>query len=325
VATEPAQVTAVGTQEHPDEVPGPDTEPVPVDPEILAPPDTKVRRRRRWSTAARIGSVALLAVGAVAIWFVVYSVLLTGLQEHSSQSRLYGRFRSELANETAPLGAPIGRGRPVALLDSRYGGLHRQVVVEGTTSRQMQAGPGHLPSTPLPGQLGDSQIFGRSLTFGAPFAGITKMTAGQTITVTTAEGTFTYQVKQVSYPGAPVLTVKPGQSWLTLVTSIDNSWAGRFGPARTAYVDALMVHGQAQSVPAALPRVGRSSLPMHNDPSALIPLAIWLGVLALAVVAVGWAWKGWGSRQTWLVGAPVLVFVSWGASEALMRFLPNLV
>jgi hypothetical protein len=32
----------------------------------------------------------------------------------------------------------------------------------------------------------------------------------------------------------------------------------------------------------------------------------------------------WGRFETWIVGAPVFLAVLWGTSDALMRFLPNL-
>jgi sortase A len=50
-----------------------------------------------------------------------------------------------------PLGAPVVRLRiPSIGLD--------EIVVEGVGSRQLNAGPGHIPETPLPGEKGNAAI-----------------------------------------------------------------------------------------------------------------------------------------------------------------------
>ena len=187
-------------------------------------------------------------------------------------------------------------------------------------------GPGHVPSTPLPGQIGDSEILGRSLTFGAPFGRITHLRSGDVITVTTGEGTFTYRVEDVRYPGDSLpAPLRAGQSRLTLITAGRGGWLDALAPTHAVYVDALLVHGQAQPVPAALPSAGKSSLPMHNQPDALVPLIFWLEALVVVSVGVVWAWMRWGRRQTWIVGAPLVLAVMWGTGDALAQFMPNLI
>jgi sortase A len=90
------------------------------------------------------------------------------------------------------------------------------------------------------------------------------------------------------------------------------------------YVDALLA-GKAQPVPPGVPAtVSPASLPMHNDPSATVALIFWLEGLVLVTFAASWTWVRWGRFETWIVGAPVFLAVLWGTSDALMRFLPNL-
>src|SRR5207237_730077 len=79
------------------------------------------------------------------------------------------RLQDELANQVAPLG-PTAPGSPVAVLDIPAIGIRDMVVVQGTSPENMTLGPGHLRDTPMPGQAGVSEIFGRRATFGAPFA-----------------------------------------------------------------------------------------------------------------------------------------------------------
>ena len=64
-------------------------------------------------------------------------------------------------------------------------GLENVVVVEGTSSSDLLEGPGHLRDSPLPGQLGESIVMGKSATAGAPFGGIARLRKGDVINVTT--------------------------------------------------------------------------------------------------------------------------------------------
>ena len=128
-------------------------------------------------------------------------------------------FRAELAEGTAPVGGRIAPGSPVAMLQIPPIGLHSVIVVEGTSSADVQAGPGHRRDTPLPGQAGASFIIGRSRTFGAPFARIVHLKKGDPITVDTGEGTFHFSVEAVRRPGDSLTPLDTGAGRLTLVTS----------------------------------------------------------------------------------------------------------
>jgi len=272
-------------------------------------------------------SIALtLGVSALAVWFILYVSVLTAFEEHGSQTRLYEKYRAQLAQETAPLGAPIPVGAPVAMINAKESGIHNLVVVEGSTARQLLQGPGHLRDTPLPGQYGDSVILGRSVTYGAPFRRITNLRPGDRLTVTTGQGVFTYRVQDVRHPGAPLPpTLYSNQSRLTLVTSASDGWRSGWAPTQTVYVDAILQHGQAQPVPAGLPkRVSAASLPMQGNSHALLPLTFWIEGLVVAAAVIGWSWIRWGRWQTWIVGVPILLLILWGASNALVQFLPNL-
>lgn len=281
-------------------------------------------RRLALSRAVVIGASAAVAI--LALWFILFAFVLTSLQERSTQARLYDRYRLELAQETAPLAEPVKVGSPVAMITFPSAGMHNLVVVEGTTSRLLQEGPGHQSSSPLPGQTGDAVLLGRSVTYDSPFGRIADVKAGAPLTITDGEGIFRYRVEDVRYQGdrlPPPLTAQ--QSRVTLVTAVGGGWENGWAPSHTVYLDAMMVKGQPQPVPTGLPTtVSNSSLPMQGDPSGLIPLIFWLEGLVAAVVILVWARARWGRPQTWIAGAPILFIALWGASNALMRFLPNL-
>ena len=55
---------------------------------------------------------------------------------------------------------------------------------------------GPLPGTPLPGEAGNASIAGHRTTYGAPFNRLDELEAGDEILVTTAQGSFTYEVRE---------------------------------------------------------------------------------------------------------------------------------
>ena len=99
-------------------------------------------------------------------------------------------------------------------------------VVEGVGVPDLRKGPGHYPTTPLPGHVGNSGIAGHRTTYGAPFGDLDKLGAGDHIRVTTREGSFEFVVDekngiQVVQPGdLAVLRTDPADTaaHLTLTT-----------------------------------------------------------------------------------------------------------
>lgn len=282
--------------------------------------------RPQLTTAQLTAAIAVAVVGGLALWFVCYALLLSGLQERHSQALLYDRVRQELAAVTAPIGGAIHEGAPVGVLRIPQIGLDNGVFVEGTASADLETGPGHLPDTALPGQAGASVIYGKSSTYGAPFANLASLKPGSTFTAITGQGSFTYTVEDVRFPGDPLPTVlSANQSRLILVGARGHGWRSGWAPTQVYYVDAMMTHGKVQPAPAGRPTAVPADMqPGANDTSRLVPLVLWLELLLVVVVAIAWAALRWVFWKTWLVGAPVLIAVLWGVTNAFMPVLPNL-
>jgi sortase A len=287
------------------------------------------------TTAHRIGPpapgpvVIVLAVvmtaSVIAAFFAVFAFGFSGLQQQRSQRQLYAEFRGLLpGSPNAPsIGGVIPAGTPVALVTSPQAGLRNEVVVEGTSSGTLLAGPGHLPDSPLPGQSGNAVLLGKSATAGAPFAGITDLRRGDVITVRTGQGLFRYTVQGQVVAGGRLPTIPRNGGLLTLVTSAGSGRLGRLASDHLVYVDARL-QGTAIGAPHGRPTtVAPQDLPGHNDPSAWPWVVLWLALLGVATAATWWLWSRWGILQTWLVGAPVLFAVLWGLSDEAMRLLPN--
>ena len=309
--------------------------------EVATTPDPRqprfgLARLRRPQRAARPPTAPLspgtvltvwvcLICALLALWIVLYAMVLSSVQESGSQKQLFAQLREELALGTAPLGGQIEAGSPVAVLRAPEVGIDRAVVVEGTSAGVMRAGPGHRRDTPLPGQPGVSVIYGRSITYGGRFDAITSFAPGDEITVVTGQGTFAYRVDAVRRTGQPLPPpLATDASRLTLVTAESSGWKRGWTVESTVYVDSTLV-GKVQPAPAGRPvAVPANEQPMARDTSALFPLVLWLQALVLVVIATVWARLRWGPWQTWVVAVPLVVALLWGATNSAFALLPNL-
>ena len=304
------------------------------DPAEGAPADEDAPRP---STGRRTGApaptpvsilLALLMVASVAAaFFGAFAFGLSGLQEQRSQHELYATFRGLLspASPVAPYlgGAKIPAGAPVALLSAPQAGLHDTVVVEGTNSGDLLAGPGHLVDSPLPGQAGNSVILGKAATAGAPFARVPNLQPGDAITVRTAQGLFHYTVRGHLVDGGRLPTVPSTSGFLVLGTSAGTGSLASLSPDRVIYVYARL-HGTADPAPHGRPHTVATTAPAGQSDGAAWPLfALWAAVLLAATAACWWLWSTWGLLRTWIVGAPILFAILWALSNEALRLLPN--
>lgn len=271
----------------------------------------------------------LAALSALAAWLLLYAFSLSGFQEASAQHALYATLRSQIAQEIAP---PFGGnsptdniplGKPIAILRVPQAGIDA-VVLEGTSSGVLEQGPGLLADTPLPGQPGVSQIYGRQTLFGGPFRHLAALRPGDLFSVTTGQGNFSYVVNDLRYSGQPIPAPPTVQSRMILITAAGAGWRGAAAPNQLLYVDAAL-RGSPVGAPPGLPTaVPASQMLMQGDTSVLFPLVLWLQLLLLTVLAVVWVGSRWDRWQTWLVGAPAIVALLWIISGTAFQLLPNL-
>jgi sortase A len=271
-------------------------------------------------------SQVLLSLSVLLVWVLAYQLVLSGFEEKHAQTLLYSRLRSELAEGTAPMGAPIAPGSPVALLSIPQIGVDGQVVVEGSKPGQLQDGPGHILGSVLPGQAGTSQIAGRSISFGAPFARLADLRVGSGVKVTTGQGTFQYTVIDVRTKGDPApAPVAAGASRLVLVSAVRGSGIGALQASQTVYVDADLTQGVAPAGAVAASDPDRRHMSVGADTTTLALLALSLQLLLLALAGFAWAWTRWSRAGAWIAGAPCVLAALWLASSIGSRLLPGLV
>jgi sortase A len=257
----------------------------------------------------------MVLLGVTVLGLVAYLFGLSRVQEARAQTRLDATLAGQLGNEVAPLG-PAAPGAPVALLSVPAIGLRHVVVVEGTSAANLTLGPGHLRSTPLPGQAGMSVLYGRRATFGAPFAAIGRLRPGDLIAAVTQQGTATYKVAAVGDSQHPV--IDNAQDRLVLLTASSAQI-----PSYYLEVDADLV-SQPHAGPASLPQIGPSEAALASDGGAPVRVLLWLLALAVVSVASSYAAARWSPWPAYLAAVPVVLAVLLNLYQSLAALLPNL-
>jgi sortase A len=103
-------------------------------------------------TLASVLSSAFTMIAIVCLWVAGQMLFLGSIEQNRAQDLLYDELRYTLAgppDKAPPLGPVVPVGDPVALLTIPAIGLE-QVVVEGTASGDLLAGPGRRWSTAAP-------------------------------------------------------------------------------------------------------------------------------------------------------------------------------
>jgi sortase A len=252
-----------------------------------------------------------------AVGFLVYLFGLSSVTESRAQTNMYKPFAYALSQATAPVG-PAKEGSPVAILNIPQIGLNNAVVVEGTSSRDLTLGPGHERVTALPGQQGVSFIYGKAVTFGAPFGRLMQLKRGDRFTATTGQGTSTYVVESFGDTKHPAPADSVNR--LVLMTAASSSPF----PNMAVQVSADLV-SRAQPNPGGWPNIGQNESYLAWDPAeSLLPLLLWSQALLLATITATVAAHRWSRWPAYLVMSPVIIALTWCVYENLAGLLTNL-
>jgi sortase A len=147
-----------------------------------------------------------IGMGSFVLYFLVYQLVGTNAVTSRGQSELRNQLQREWAAAPAtPTRDPekavprrVPPGKALAVLDIPKIQLDSKVVVEGVSRDDLRKGPGHVPSTVLPGQDGTFGVSGHRTTYGAPFYRLDELVKGDTITVVTREAIYTYTVTRTA-------------------------------------------------------------------------------------------------------------------------------
>ena len=301
----------------------------------------------------------LLVAGLLVVAFWAYLVWGTAVGQHAAQARLATALTRRYAappppspttstlttspDASAPRGPflwpPLANGDPVARLVIPRIGLD-MVVVQGTDTADLREGPGHYPTTPLPGQPGNMAIAGHRTTYAHPFYDLNELSSGDSILVTVPGHMWRYVVSaQLVVAPTDVAVAGPLPdvgSWLTLTTCNP-----RYSAATRLVVRARLASSQgsaAASAPASVasaaskPGGTRIQATPTPPPGPASAIGSWWSVIGWAALLVGLAIAlvvAWLATERWplrlgagAVAGVLGVLGLWGLFGALAALLP---
>ena len=265
---------------------------------------------------------ALIVLGVLILLFVAYQLWGTGISEARDQHRLKQEFKTV---QQAPPATnrvalpPPPEGDAVAIIQIPKINVNK-AVVQGVGTEDLKKGPGHYPSTPMPGEKGNAAIAGHRTTYGHPFYDLDALKPGDDINISTRAGTFHYQVDHsmnVDPHDVAVLDPTPDNR-LTLTTCTP-----RFSAAQRLVVVSKLI-GPAVEAPPPPPTQTKvlAKAGLSGKQAAKAPAVQW-GLLAAVVFFGTWyfahRWRRW---PAYLIGAPIFLFVLFFFFENVSRLLP---
>ena len=277
-----------------------------------------------------VGRIVLVA-GILILLFIPYLLWGTGFITARNQSALTAQFEAaqqkadshpaktiqapaQGATPPAPQVAPAipapPVGSPVGTIQIPKINL-AMTVVEGTDEAQLAMGPGHYPTTPLPGQAGNVAIAGHRTTYLHPFYSLDALVPGDLIYITTLQGTFLYKVSgSLVVDPTDVAVVAPTPTPVLTLTTCNP----RYSASQRLVVHADLVASELThptSTPVAV--TTHHSAPKVSTPQASkqwAPAILW-GILVAGLATGGWvvALRTRRGQRALAIGAGTVVWL----------------
>lgn len=160
------------------------------------PPDSAARK-----TVRTLGEL-LITLGLVILLFVVYEVYITDLISAGKQDDATSALDDKWGANTVQGGDPqrqaqydLVEGEAFAkMYIPAFGPDYKFSVVEGTSDKHLEIGPGHYVNTALPGAPGNFAVAGHRVGKGAPFNDLDLLNACDAIIIETKTEWFVYRM-----------------------------------------------------------------------------------------------------------------------------------
>ena len=138
----------------------------------------------------------MITLGLILLLFTFYELQVTGLVTAREQGRLSDDLASSWAEPSPSRGQSAGAGTVAAeptevalgsglavLRVPRLGDFNDSppVVVEGVSVEDLKKGPGHIPGTAMPGEVGNVVLSGHRTTYGQPFNAFGELRPGDAV------------------------------------------------------------------------------------------------------------------------------------------------
>ena len=269
----------------------------------------------------RVAGVLIFGLGSLILFLLGYIYLFTPLTAGRAQHTLLQEITADpIKTFDLAQGKVPSEGSPVAVLE--IPALHLvDAVVEGSNAQDLRSGPGHMPTTALPGQPGNAVIAGRRATFGAPFGAIGSLKRGQLIKVVDGYGTYRYVVTEIvdAEGGRNDVVTETKGNQLTLVTAA----SGFFPHGRLAVIAKLMGKPLAET---SAPRfhVTAAELGLAADPASALLAVFWCLLFFVLLSLAVWLLRHWDQAVVvYVLAVPILLLVALFACESIVGYPPG--
>ena len=170
-------------------------------------------------------SILLIIIGVI----LICVPLIGGLYNNYQQDKLYAQYEKNLAEEFAALDKTLTEAVPgegidvpaepdpnkeLDLIEGIMGRINIPAIssdlllIEGSSSKQLKWGAGHVTGTAMPGEAGNCAIAGhRNYTFGTYFSRLDELKAGDEIDID-------YNGKAYKYSVTDSFVVAPDEVWV---------------------------------------------------------------------------------------------------------------
>lgn len=182
------------------------------------------RRRTAAQSSLRLASYIFVLVGLLAVGYAGYIIV---------DAQAYQAIQLHKFAHDVPIVEPHlpGIGERIGEIEIPRLEL-KAVILQGDSSQILRRGVGHLPSTAMPGELGNIGLAGHRDTFFRPLRHIR---AGDVVILYSSAGRFRYQVESIRIVSPQDIQVlrSSNRSELTLVTCFPFEY---IGPAPNRFI-----------------------------------------------------------------------------------------
>jgi sortase A len=187
-----------------------------------------------------LGALMVIAGLSLALGTILF-LRATDRRYRESQEELFRAFQEGPWGDGEGQRVSILPGDALARITAPTIGLDAMVVeLSGLDDTEnLKKGPGHVPGTALPGEVGNCVVSGHRTTYGAPFRDLDRLEPGDPIYLETRRGSFEYRVvgrKVVLPQDLGVLEPTP-EPTLTLTACHP-----RYSASRRLVVTAVLAH-----------------------------------------------------------------------------------
>lgn len=186
---------------------------------------TRVRLFLRWTRRF------FFLTGALAVSYVALTLFHARFYQEAALDNLEQEIGAEVQHQESPSRAVAKEGDVLGRIEIPRLGM-MVAILEGTTSKALQLGVGHIKGTAAPGEPGNIGIAGHRDTY---FRALKDIRTNDEIEIQTATGLSRYEVDsvQIVAPGDTGVLAPSADSALTLVTCYPFYF---IGPAQERFV-----------------------------------------------------------------------------------------